>query len=56
MSAHQAFLEAAKVEADEPSPLMREIPAAEAYPIIESALHSYSDQRRRGFKEINSVV
>ncbi len=26
-------------------------PAAEAYPIIEDALHRYSEQRRKGFKE-----
>jgi hypothetical protein len=25
-------------------------PAGEAYPIIEDALHRYSEQRRKGFK------
>jgi inorganic pyrophosphatase len=43
-------LEGKAVEVDEIRP------AAEAYPIIEGALQTYSDQRRRGFKEINSVV
>jgi inorganic pyrophosphatase len=43
-------LEGKAVEVDEIRP------AAEAYPIIESALHSYSDQRRRGFKGLHSVV
>jgi hypothetical protein len=32
------------VEADEICPVK------EAYPIIEDALHTYSDQRQRGFK------
>lgn len=31
-------------------------PAGEAYPVIEDALHRYSEQRRRGFKGIDAVV
>lgn len=31
-------------------------PAAEAFPVIEDALHRYSAQRRRGFKAIDGVV
>jgi inorganic pyrophosphatase len=37
-------LEGKAVEVDEIRP------AAEAYPIIEDALHRYSEQRRKGFK------
>ena len=43
-------LEGKAVEVDEIRP------AGEAYPIIESALQTYSDQRRRGFEGIHSVV
>jgi inorganic pyrophosphatase len=38
-------LEGKAVEVDEIRP------AAEAFPIIMSALHGYSEQRRKGFKE-----
>ena len=37
-------LEGKAVEVDEIQP------AAKAYPIMEDALHRYSEQRRRGFK------
>jgi inorganic pyrophosphatase len=37
------FLEGKKVEVDEIQP------AADAYPVIEDALHRYSQQRRKGF-------
>ena len=37
-------LEGKSVEVDEIRP------ATEAYPIIEDALHRYSEQRRKGFK------
>ena len=37
------FLEGKKVEVDEI------LPAADAFPIIEDALHRYSQQRRKGF-------
>jgi hypothetical protein len=29
-------------------------PAAEAYPIITDALHGYSEQRRKGFRELQT--
>jgi inorganic pyrophosphatase len=44
------MLEGKSVEVDEIRP------ASEAFPIIEDALHRYSDHRRRGFKGIDSVV
>jgi inorganic pyrophosphatase len=40
------MLEGKAVEVDEIRP------AAEAYPIITDALHRYSDQRRKGFGEL----
>ncbi len=42
-------LEGKAVEVDEISP------AAEAYPIINDALHRYSEQRRRGFKAVGGL-
>jgi inorganic pyrophosphatase len=44
------LLEGKQVEVDEI------LPAAKAFPIIEDALHRYSEHRRRGFKGIDSVV
>ena len=42
-------LEGKAVEVDEIQP------AAEAYPIINDALHRYSEQRRKGFKEFGAI-
>jgi len=42
-------LEGKAVEVDEI------LPAAEAYPIIDDALHRYSEQRRKGFKEFGVI-
>jgi inorganic pyrophosphatase len=41
-------LEGKAVEVDEIRP------AAEAFPIIMDALHGYSEQRRKGFKELQT--
>ena len=44
------LLEGKTVEVDEI------LPAAKAMPIIEDSLHRYSEQRRRGFKEIDGMI